>query len=152
MERPNCQSFLQKMKEIQEDIIKFIDEESYIEENFPRLIYKFDESKICDNKHEIQAVLHLISKIANNHHRSPNFFHKIEQILMHFKYIIKKYFSNSEIFTIFKGNKKILLFLIEEKMMIFDEYVAKKITKRKFVKHKYPQYFQPEIQPFINEK
>ena len=50
---------------------------------------------------------------------------------------------------IFKSNKKILLFLIEQQLIIVDEYIVKKITlKEKYIKAKYPQNFLP----FINEK
>lgn len=45
----------------------------------------------------------------------------------------------------------ILIFLIEQQIVI-DEYIVKIITKTdKYIKAKYPQYFQQEIQPFINE-
>ena len=99
------------------------------------------------------SLLHLISKIGNNYHSFANFFSKIERILLFFKEDIPKYFSNSEIFNIFKSNKKILLFLIEQQIIVIDEYIAKKIINTdKFINAKYPQYFQPEIQPFINEK
>ena len=88
------------------------------------------------------------------HHRFPNFFFsKIERILQFFKKDIRKYFSNSEIFNIFAGNKRILLFLIEQQIIIIDEYISKKIaTTDKYIKGNYPQYFHPEIQPFINEE
>ena len=45
------------------------------------------------------------------------------------------------------------MFLIEQQIMVIDEYIAKKIMMTdKYIISKYPQYFQPEIQPFINEK
>ena len=36
-------------------------------------------------------------------------------IIVHYQKEIRKYFSNYEIFNIFKSNKKILLILIQEK-------------------------------------
>ena len=37
--------------------------------------------------------------------------------------------------------------------MIIDEYIVKKIIKNeKYLNAKYPQYFQPEIQPFLNKE
>lgn len=50
------------------------------------------------------------------------------------------------------SNKRILLFLIEEQILAVDEYFAKQITKPKYLSRKYPQYFAPEIAPFMNEK
>ena len=54
--------------------------------------------------------------------------------------------------SIFKSNKRILLFLIEEKILTVDEYFVKQIIKDKYLKRKYPQYFTPEIRSFMNEK
>ena len=48
---------------------------------------------------------------------------------IYFKYfmkIIKKYYSNAEIFDIFKSNKRLLLFLIEQKLIVFDQYCYQK--------------------------
>ena len=149
----SSQEYLNIMKDIQENILTFLEEEDNSEENFIILKSKFEDTRIKDHLYELLSLLHLISKIGNNHHRFPNFFRKIERILLIFKEDIKKYFPNSEIFNIFKNNKRILLFLIEQQIIVFDEYIAKQITKKdKYTKAKYPQYFQPEIQPFINEK
>ncbi|KAK8853809.1 hypothetical protein M9Y10_016352 [Tritrichomonas musculus] len=149
----NSQEYLDMMKDIQENILNLLEAESKTEENFHILKDKFNNTKISDSQYGLLSLLHLISKIMNNHHRFPNFFSKIERILQFFKEDIKKYFSNSEIFNIFKSNKRIHLFLIEQQIIVFDEYIVKKIVKTdKYIKAKYPQYFQPGIQPFINEK
>ena len=149
----SSQEYLDMMKDIQKNILYFLEEEVNSEENLLILEDKFNNLKISDSKYGILPLLHLISKIVNNYHRFPNFFSKIDKILQVFKKDIKKYFSNSEIFNIFKNNKRILLFLIEQRIIIFDECIVKKITQtNKYKKAKYPQYFQPEIQPFINEK
>ena len=65
---------------------------------------------------------------------------------------MQKYFSNSEIFYIFKDNKRILLFLLEEKMMITDESIFYIITRSEYASMNYVEYFQPEIKPFITEE
>ena len=149
----SSQEHLDMMKDIQESILNFLEEEAKSEENLLILEDKFDNSKINGNQYDLLSLLHLISKIVNNFHRFSNFFSKIERILLFFKEGIKKYFSNSEIFNIFKSNKRILLFLIEQQIMVFDEYIVRKITKtEKYIEAKYPQYFQPEIQLFIKEK
>ena len=148
----NSQEYLDMMKDIQENILNFL-EEAKFEENLLILKDIFNNSKISNSQYDLLSLLHLISKIGNNFHHFPNFFSKIERILLIFKIDIKKYFSNSEIFNIFRSNKRILLFLIEQKIIAIDEYIVKKIVKTdKYIKAKYPQYFQPEIQPFINEK
>ena len=147
------QEYLNMMRTIQEIILNFLEDEAKSEENLLILRNKLINLKISDSKYDLLSLLHLISKIGNNYHRFPIFFNKIEKILQLFKEDIKKYFSNSEIFTIFKSNKRILLFLIEQQIVVVDEFIVRKITKTdKYIKAKYPQYFQSEIQSFINEK
>ena len=145
--------YLNMMKDIQENILNFLEEKAKSVENYQILEGIFNTTKISDNQHNLLSLLYLISRIVDNYHRLPSFFSKIEQILLFFKKDIKKYFSNSEIFNIFKNNKRILLFLIEQQLIIIDEYIVKRITETdKYIESKYPQYFQPEILPFINEK
>mgnify|MGYP001150762002 CR=1 FL=1 len=148
----NPQQFLEEMKKIQENLLDYLDDESNVDENLQSLYRLFEELKIHTDQHKLMSLLHLIVKIGNNHHRNPNFFEKIFKVLKIFQDDIKKYYSNTEIFNTFKSNKRILLFLLEEKLMIIDEYITKKIITGKYVTANYPQFFLPEIQPFKNEK
>ena len=113
----------QKYLDIMKNILNFLEDETNLEDNFQNLENIFNESKIKDCKLDLLSLLHLISKISNNCHRFNLFFSKIERILQNFQSDIKKYFSNSQIFNIFKSNKRILLFLTEEGIIIFDEYI-----------------------------
>ena len=125
----SSQEYLDMMKEIQKNILNFLEEEANSEENLLKKD-EFNNFKISDNQYDFLSLLHLIPKIVNNCHRFPIFFFsKIERILQFFKEDIQKYFTNSEIFNIFKRNKRILLFLIEQQIMVIDEYIVKKITK-----------------------
>ena len=144
--------YLEEMKKIQQNLLDLLDYEKNIEEKYQNLKNVFDDIKIYDDQYKIKSLMYLLLHICKNHHREEGFFNKIEQILKLFKDSLQKYFSNSELFHIFKSNKRILLFLIEEKIMTLDEFIAKRIIKGKYLDRKYPQYFQPEIQPFLKEK
>ena len=149
----SIEKYLEEMKKIHENLLDYIDSETNIEEKYQNLKNIFEDIKIHNNQFEIKSLFYLIVKISNNHHRESGFFSKIEQILELFKDDMSKYFSNSELFHIFKSNKRLLLFLFEENIMIMDEYIVKKIIKNeKYLNAKYPQYFQPEIQPFLNKE
>ncbi len=65
---------------------------------------------------------------------------------------LQKYFTNSEIFEIFKNNKRILLFLIEGRVIIIDEYIVSRITSYEFDRKNYREYFLPEIKPFLTKE
>ena len=144
--------YLEEMQKIQQNLLDLLDYENDVEEKYQYLKNIFDDIKIYDDQYKIKSLMYLLLHICKNHHREEGFFNKIEQILKFFIEDLQKYFSNSELFHIFKSNKRILLFLIEEKIMIFDEFIAKRIIKGKYLDRKYPQYFQPEIQPFLKEK
>ncbi|KAK8888352.1 hypothetical protein M9Y10_039420 [Tritrichomonas musculus] len=145
----NIDKYLDDMRSLQSEFLKFIDDDENFEEKFQNLLLLFEDKKIRENKNDLRLFLHHIASVCANHHRNKNFFSKIERVIKLFKDEIKKFYINSEIFSIFRKDKRILLFLVEEKILIFDEYVAKKITESKYAEKKYPQYFAPELKPFI---
>ena len=121
----SIEKYLDEMKGIETDLLAFLEEgEENKELNFQNLKDNFDKIKIHEDQHTLMSFLHLLTKIADNHHHSPNFFDKIDQILQIFQEDIKKYYKNIEIFNIFKSNKRILLFLIKQKIMIVDKYIT----------------------------
>ncbi len=142
--------YLEEMKSIQSNILYFLDEEHNIEENNQNLL--LDLEKIGEDHQKFKLFLNLISNIANNHCNYPNFISKIEKILGLLKDYIKKYISNSELFDIFKNNKRILLFLINEKLYTVDQNFVDTLLNRQYENCNYLQYFEPEIAPFINDE
>ncbi|KAK8840035.1 hypothetical protein M9Y10_031320 [Tritrichomonas musculus] len=147
----DCKKYIQQMRMVQANILSFINEDKNTEEYFQILTNLFDDLNYNNDKQKLRIILNMIAKIVNNHHRVSDFFCKIEKILMFLKDDIINIYSNSEIFDIFKRNKRILLFLIQEKMIIVDEYIIKIFTKNpysnKYIFENYLQYFSPEIQP-----
>lgn len=152
----SIKDYLDKMKTNQNNILSFLEEEIEIEEKLQNIIDFCDNQNIHEDYQKLKLFMRLIIKIANNHSHLRNFYYKIEQILLLFKNDLIKNFSNYEIFNIFKSNKRIVLFLIEEKIMTIDENIIHTITKEfdsnKYIKADYLQYFLPEIRDFINEK
>ena len=144
--------YLSKMKEVQKKLLAFINEEDDIEENFENFIILIPDHQKEDDLLVMKSIIYLISKIAKNHHRGPDFFTKITKILLCIKDFIIRNYSNLEIFNIFKSNKIIILFLIEEKILTIDIYIYKLMTNYKALKKKYNQFFQPEIQEFIEKQ
>ena len=132
----NSKEYLGEMKKIQLNLLDLLDYENEVEEKYQTLKNIFDDIKIHDNEYKIKSLMYLLLHISNDHHREEGFFGKIEHILKLFKDDLQKYFSNSELFHIFKNNKRILLFLIEEKIINFDEFIAKRIIKDEYLKKK----------------
>lgn len=140
--------YFTNMQHFQEKILEFIEEDLA----FDDLTSGFQEKKIVENVNDFKIILHLLAKISNNHHRSPGFFEKIEEIIKYFKQDIQKHFSNIELFNIFKSNKRILLFLFDEKIIIPTKSISKIITNDKYKKKYYPQYFYPEFKAFYSKE
>lgn len=147
----SIEKYLEEMRSIQSKFLEFLEDDENAKEKFRSLNLILEDIKIRDNKNDLRLFLHHIASVCANNHRGKNFFSKIECVLQIFKEELKKYYTNSEIFNIFKGDKRILLFLIKEKIIIFDEHVAKSIIKSKYLAKKYPQYFAPEMKLFMDK-
>ena len=146
------EGYLEEIKNTQQELLNFLDDDENYEENYQNLNQHLADQKIGDDQEELELFLHLLVKLSNYHHRESNFYGKIEKILLIFKEKINKNLTNSEVFNIFKSNKRILLFLIEEKMLNFDKNIVKTIAEGKYLKYNYPSYFLPEIRLFLTKQ
>ena len=98
----DLQQYLAQHQKVQDTLIEFIDEEINTEEKYIILDELFNEYHIRTDQHELIELLQLIAAISCNHSRSNKFFDKIERILKVFQEDIKKFFSNFDVFNIFK--------------------------------------------------
>lgn len=69
----------------------------------------------------------------------------MEKIMIALKKIIKTNLSNDEIFKIFKGNKKFILFLIKCKIIYCDQRIIDILGKTKCQEANYPEYLANQI-------
>ena len=104
-------------KRIYNLIIEFFDNEDDEKQPYFNLINKFKIFQIKMTKEDFKEILFMIIFISRHHHRSPNFFGKIQNILIYFSKFMKKNFTNMEIFTLFSTEKRILLFLIKKNLL-----------------------------------
>lgn len=148
----DVQQYLERMKVIHEQLLKYIENDQNSNENYQNLIKILDDQKIRENKYELKSLLNIISRISNHHRRIPDFFIKIDQLIQHFKSDITNYFTNYEIFSIFKENKRAILLLIESQLLSIDKSIVNTIKNNKFFKVDYPLYFFPEMKPFLSRE
>ncbi|KAK8898098.1 hypothetical protein M9Y10_000366 [Tritrichomonas musculus] len=106
------QQYIDKIKSIQDKLMEFIDNSDNESESFDNFKHLLESKNIISDKHDLKLFLYLLSSITNNYKRGPNFFQKIESILSFYKNQIQSYFTNSEIYQIFKMNNRNLLSLI----------------------------------------
>ena len=144
----NPEDYLERMVEFQKNLLDYLDGESDFKEVCESINYFQNKFPIS----EIELILQLIVKIANNHYRTPDFLNKILQVLSQFKTFIQQNFSKSEIFDIFKSNKRILLYFIEESIIQVDQSMIDCISDNKYWDMSYIKYFLPEAKPFIQQQ
>lgn len=132
-------------------MLSYIDQKGNAQDDYLNLNHAFEHMKILEDPHQIKSIFYLLAKIVDNHHRCIDFFKKIEQIFLLFKDVIPKFFTNSEIFNIFKGNKRVILTLFEMNLLTIDQSIALAIAGDQFKSAKYIQYFYPEIKPFLDD-
>lgn len=149
--RAFIKEYFKEMKYIHEIFLDFLQSEDSERSQLQKINKYFDEQNIRQNKSKLKLILHLISKISNHYHRSSDSINKIEKILKILKNDIISKFKNSHIFNIFKSNKRILLFLFEEKILIPNKYLSTILMKKEYKDRSYHQYFYKEFEPFFDE-
>ena len=145
---PEIKQYFECMQKLQSNLIDYLDDNNNVEEKYELLKSEIDDQKTAEDKYSLTNFLHLLSCIADNHHRESDFFSKLEQIILLIKEGIVSQFSKSEIF---KNNKRILLFLFTENILTFDKFIVEEIITDKYAERCYPQYFQLEMKPFLHE-
>lgn len=142
------------MKDIQDRILVLLSSNNTSCDEYQNLILLLNDQKIKNDKHELDSIMQIIDRISSNHHRYPEFFIKIEQILRLLEKDIKKNYSNRQLFNIFNKNKRILLFLLKENIIAIDEYIYDQMISNEFEIMNYYDYFYPEIMSYkkLNSK
>lgn len=146
----DLQEYVRQRKDVYNLLLEFIEDESEegnfrkFFENIQNTFSIFNEE---ENTDELKSLLHLIVKIANNHHRIISFDKKIEQILTYFSSNIRQIFSNIEIYRFFKSNKRILLFLFQNEIITINDEIIDLIVNDTRQRH----FFYPEIRSHLSE-
>lgn len=143
--------YINQMKGIQTLFLDFFDDNGNQEE-IDKIIKILDDLKVREDKRNLKIILHLITIITSDKPESDKFYVKIFQILKIYFNEIKQFYTNFEIFLIFKQQKRILLFLFENKIIIPDELIASFISDGNYMKKGYSGFFYPEFSHFFNEK
>lgn len=127
------QQHLKEMSELNSKILTFLDENEDEDANYKSIIQSIDDIKIVNDRLKLIEFLHLIQSIANNYHRRGQFYEKIERIIIKILPKISEFFTQEQIFNIFCTNNRLLLFLINEKVIELNHFLINKVIHdRKF--------------------
>ena len=143
------QEYLGIKQEMYEHFMSLIEDENDIEEDFEEIIKIIQKAKCQEISIEFKGLLHLISELDKNHHRSSTLFTKIEGILFHYSEYIKRSFTNEELLNVFSKNQRILHFLIKKNIIAVDDSMTKLLHKKhhpEFVIRQYPGENKPNYE------
>lgn len=135
----NPHEYLSSKISLQNAILEFIDNETNVEEHFQNIIQLINNQNILTDVNEFRSFLHLVDVISRHHNRSSNFFSKIEKILLILKDCLQKFLTNDEIIQIFKYNKRIILFLLQNNTIRLKKQFVKIFQYYNY--KKFPHYF-----------
>lgn len=118
---PDIQNYIEKKALVPKTILNYINGEN-LENDFS--IHKYlDELKSQGNGIDLKEFLNFLKNIIDHHYRSPEISSRIEEIFIYLKEDINQSLTNQELFNIFSGSKRILYFLIDNKMIDPDESI-----------------------------
>lgn len=141
--------YIEENKKIQVSLLNYIND---CNSDFDDIETLFQTNKINEDINKTKDFLLLLSNASNNHYRISTFISKIEKILVYLAKDIKQYFSNLEIFDIFKNNKLILLLLVQHQILTIDDTIFYFFKNSYTSKYQYCYFFYPEIKNFYQKK
>lgn len=134
--------YIENKKKFYEVLINFLQGDDEGEYNFKKLIQEVNHQKYSENREEFRLLLHLIVKIIDNYHRSNSIIERIEKFILFLSQDIIGCFSNTEIFHIFCKNKLLLLLLLTNHIIKFDESIVCSLkTEKKIQKRQLSSFF-----------
>lgn len=140
--------YIIKRKEILENLLSFIDGDDDI--NFQDLMKQIQKEYEA-NSDILIFLLIFLNNISHNHHRSSDFYPKIEQIIIYFNDLIKSKLSDLNIYEIFEESNRILYFLFRHKIIEMNNDILKKLFVHNQSKYKLV-YLIPVIKDLIDEE
>ena len=115
------EEYVKKRKELYSCLLNFIDTNDDSDKKFQEMVTILKKQDILTDKEQTLEILTLISKIEENHHRTPDFQGKLEKII---EYILQEHetsISSMEIYKTFSQNKLLLIYLIEHRFLNIDK-------------------------------
>ena len=142
----NIQKYLEQLKETQENLIEYIENESDKDENYFSLLSSLENQQVLSSKYEFKLFLHLILEMFSNHNRGTSIYNKLVRVLSHIKDKIQQTLKNQEIYDFFKSNKLIIIALLDEDILTIDEELFNVFFKGDI------RLFFPKIKKFLTQE
>lgn len=146
------QSNLAKLQNFQKLLLRYIGNPNKIDIHYNQVSEFIKAHKLIENQYKVKEVVRLITKIANNRHRTAGFFDRIRQVMLLIKDPLKQFYSDDEIFYIIKSNKRLILLFLEDTIITPDARIASIISQPKYKFAFYPHYFLPEFRQFFSKE
>ena len=146
------ESWVKEKKELYTPILSFLESEKESEDEFRAITKIVEDQEIVKNERSTREIFQLLYKIGDNHHRTSDFYNRLVRI---FQYLKKEQLliKDTEIFDIYKANKRLLLLLFEHKIIIPDESIVKYLIEQNDSNdQQLKYYFFSEIKNYLTEE
>ncbi|KAK8837976.1 hypothetical protein M9Y10_035920 [Tritrichomonas musculus] len=149
----DVQQYVDEKVKLYEALLEFLENPDDNNDDFQNLITTIYQQQYEKEPEKLEHFFQLLISIANNHQSGKLFYKKIMQIIEYYEDQIKKNFTNIKIFDIFKSNKILLLFLLENGVITIDEIIKNEImTKIESNGNKFCLFFYPEIKEIVGNE
>ena len=144
-EDTHCKILIEPFKKIEEAVLEFLECNSDIEEKYSEVEQLLEDNKILDNKYSILLTLAMLADVyAYTSGLNKGDFGKMEKILLYFKEYLTEYQDKEEIIDLFRKNKSILLFFLDNEILQFDDTFIKFLINDPYDEKSF-MFFAPEI-------
>lgn len=143
------EDILRQKKKLHSLVLVYIENDDDYTHDFEELTKFITASKILKSKQSLEVLFHIILSISKNHRRESHFFEKIIQIFIFLLPTIHNFFSNIEIFDIFKANKLLLLFLFQNEIISIDFLLINHISTSESDSLSILDFLYPIFKPYL---
>ncbi|KAK8899074.1 hypothetical protein M9Y10_001373 [Tritrichomonas musculus] len=139
--------YLQMLQKSHDILLNFLNNEDNFCSDFNKLIYQLNEFEFQSCKKNMKFLLYILCQISKNHYRTQELISTIEKILLFYKKEIIEFFSDAEIFEIFKKSNRLILFLYKEGFIKIQYHVNYLVNNYYF-----SLFMSQEIYRFLNKQ
>lgn len=143
------QAYVIKLNIFYDSLLKYLQNSSFDEDNYNFLIHSINQFILLEHPELFQKFLQLLSVLSVCYHRNKHFIDNIFHLFKKYQNQIKKTFSNTFLFDLFKDYRLIILFLIKNKIITFDLNIYLKITT---ISPQCTKFLAKEINEFIDKE
>lgn len=140
-------TYIEQMANLQKALLDYLDNDDNDEVLLKVFFDQISEHQMNESPQIVTEILYLLADVSTFHHRTSQFFEKIEKIILYFDNILRDHYSNEEFYNLFRNSRRALLILQEHNYFKFDTGIIESLNGIDHIAKKFREYFKLEILP-----